>query len=490
MRLAAAAACIVAMRGSAVAQPAPAVTGNGSPIRPNIILILTDDEDRQAHAYMPRVRRLLHEQGTTFDQYFVTYALCCPSRASILRGQYPHNTGVVGNLPPTGGYARFVEKGDEVSTVATWLQGAGYYTSLIGKYLNGYDSGDARHVPPGWSDWHALVGRAKYVGYEMSVMGRLKKHGSSDEEYQTDVLRNLALSAMRKASERNRPLFLYLATAAPHLPAQPAPRHLQLFGDVHLPRGPSYDEADVSDKPPIIRDDPRVTAGDTARFGRIHRRRLQTLQAVDEAVEAVISALQASGQLDNTYIVYTSDNGWHMGEHRLHAGKNTAYEEDIRLPLVIRGPGVPAGQVITQMALNIDLAPTIAELAHVSSPDWVDGRSLVPLWKQPAPVSWRVSALVQRGSSSQTQADEGDEAGPAYGFHAVRTDRYTFVDWASDDRELYDLVTDAPELHNLVEHAEPRLVDALQDRVDQLARCKAAQCRTLEDLPLTDRDPP
>ncbi len=452
------------------------------PPRPNIILVVTDDEDLKAHASMQRVQRLLHDQGTTFNQYFVTYALCCPSRASILRGQYPHNTGVTGNLPPTGGYARFVQKNDEASTIATWLQDAGYYTSLIGKYLNGYDSGDARHVPPGWSDWHALVGRAKYVGFEMSVMGRLKKH--DPEDYQTDVLQGIALNAIQKATARNRPLFLYLATAAPHLPAQPAPRHQQLFADVHLPRGPAYDEADVADKPRIIRDDPRLTPDDAARFERIHRRRLQTLQAVDETVEAIVSALRSAGQLDNTYIVYTSDNGWHMGEHRLHAGKNTAYEEDIRLPLVIRGPGVPAGRVVSQIALNIDLAPTIAELAHVTPPDWVDGRSLVPLWNQPAPAAWRDSALVQRGSSSQTQADEGDEAGPAFGFHAVRTERYTFVDWASDDRELYDLVTDAAQLHNLVEHADPGLVDALQDRVDQLARCSGAQCRALEDRPI------
>jgi len=150
---------------------------------------------------------------------------------------------------------------------------------------------------------------------------------------------------------------------------------------------------------------------------------------------------------------------------------------------------VPAGKVASEMALNIDLAPTIAELAQVAIPDWVDGRSLVPLWKQPAPLSWRKSALVQRGSSSQTQADEGDEAGPAYGFRAVRTPRYTFVDWASDDRELYDLVTDVAELHNLVEHGDPGLVDSLQERVDELAQCMGAQCRALEDRPLAARLP-
>jgi arylsulfatase A-like enzyme len=480
--------CVLASGTHAFAEQASGSEAATSTTRPNIVVILTDDEDWKAHDYMPHTRRLLHEQGATFSQYVATYALCCPSRASILRGQYPQNTGVLGNLPPSGGFARFAELGDEASTVATWLQSAGYYTSLAGKYLNGYDRNSAGHLPPGWSDWHATLGHARYFGYDLAENGRIVHYGSGASEYQTDVLARIAVDAIRTAASRRQPLFLYVATAAPHLPAQPAPRHARLFEDVRLPMDASYDEQEVTDKPPIIRDNRHLTPADTQRFTRIYQRRLQALQAVDEAVEMIVGELARLGQLDNTYVIYTSDNGWHMGEHRLHAGKNTAYEEDIRLPLVIRGPGVPAGAVLSQLALNTDLAPTIAELAHVAAPDWVDGRSLVPLWSG-TPTAWRKCALIQRGSSNQTQADDGDEAGPAYGFHALRTDQYAYVEWLSGDRELYDLLADPAELHNLYRESDPDFISILQDRVNQLANCKGAQCRAFEDRPISHRAP-
>jgi arylsulfatase A-like enzyme len=473
-------------QGGAVSAGGETARAPASP-RPNVIVILTDDEDWKVHGYMPRTRRLLHEAGTTFSQYLVTYALCCPSRASLLRGQYPHNTGVVGNLLPDGGYLGFVEHGDESSTLATWLQSAGYYTVLAGKYLNGYDTYTGTRVPQGWSDWHALLGHVKYFDVPLSENGRIVRHGHHAREYQTDLLRSIALSAIDKAAQRKQPLFLYIAPSAPHLPAEPAPRHAHLFEDVSLPEGAAYDEDDVDDKPPMIRARGRLSPLDSLRFQQIYRHRLQAMQAVDEMVEAIVDKLQAAGELDNTYIVYTSDNGWHMGEHRLHAGKNTAYEEDIRLPLVIRGPGVPAGKIVPQLALNIDLAPTIAELAHVAAPSWVDGRSLVPLWSQAPPPTWRKCALVQRSSNTQTQSDDGDEAGPEWGFRALRTDQYTYVDWTSGDWELYDLLADPAELHNLVRETDPAFLGGLQQRVTELGTCKAAQCRTLEDRPIARR---
>jgi N-acetylglucosamine-6-sulfatase len=465
------------------AQPAP----------PNIILILTDDEDWKAHEYLPRVRRLLEERGATFNNYFVGYSLCCPSRASILRGQYPHNTGVLGNHPPDGGFERFYRQGLESSTLATWLHERGYYTALAGKYLNGYGSGTlaggAAHVPPGWTDWFGLAEPSGYFDYRISDGGRALMFGHADSDYLTDVLREHAIAVIRAAHAGHKPLFLYLAPKAPHLPAEPAPRHHDLFGNVELPRGASFDEDDVSDKPAPIRSRPRLSAIDLLKMQTIYRNRLQSLQSVDEMVEAIVDELGTLGELENTYILYTSDNGWHMGEHRLGRGKNTPYEEDIRVPLVIRGPGIAPGTVISQLALNSDLAPTIAELAGAKPPDFVDGRSLIPLWRGGAP-GWRSCLMVQRGANADVQADEGDELHSPWGFHALRTAQYKFTIWANGDRELYDLLADPAELRNLAGSADPVLMGRMTGRLEALAKCRGGECRRLENAPLLAPEPP
>lgn len=463
----------------------PTRPGAGPTVRPNIVVIVTDDEDWRAHEYMPRTRRLLDEQGATFSNYFVSYSLCCPSRASILRGQYPHNTGVLGNHPPDGGFDAFLAAGDESSTVATWLQGAGYYTAMVGKYLNGYGRsprGGAKHVPPGWSDWHALL-QEKYFDYAIGANGKAEHYGHEHRDYSTDVLRDLALRAVRTAASRNQPLFLYLAPKGPHLPADPAPRHAALFSDVEMPRGASFDEDDVSDKPEPVRERGRVSPFAAYYMEMIYRNRLRTMQSVDEMVEAVVDALRANGTLDRTYVFYSSDNGWHMGEHRLGPGKNTPYEEDIRVPLLVRGPGIEPGSVIPSMVANIDLAPTIAELAGVAPPPWVDGRSIVPLWKGHAR-NWRKCLLVQRGKNAELQADEGDDSHTPFGFHALRTEQYLYAQWSNGERELYDVLADPAELRNLSRSAEPGLVALLAGRMDALSACRGADCRRLESAPL------
>jgi arylsulfatase A-like enzyme len=454
---------------------------------PNIVLIVTDDEDWKAHEFMPQVRRLLEERGATFSNYFVGYSLCCPSRASILRGQYPHNTGVLGNHPPDGGFERFYRQGLESSTVATWLQQRGYYTALAGKYLNDYGSstvaGGAAHVPPGWSDWFGLVDPSQYFGYTISQGGREVKFGHSEPDYLTDVLREHAIAVIRKARAAKRPLFLYLAPKAPHLPAEPAPRHRDRFDHAELPHGAAFDEDDVSDKPAAIRARPRLSALDLLHMQAIYRKRLRSLQAVDEMVQAIVDELQAAGELDDTYILYTSDNGWHMGEHRLGPGKNTPYEEDIRVPLVIRGPGIAPGMVVADLALNSDLAPTIAELAGARAPGFVDGRSLAPLWRGER-TNRRNCLLVQRGANTGVQADEGDELHAPWGFHALRTPQYLFAVWSNGDRELYDVLADPAEMRNLAARADPVLVGHLAARLQALSECRGSECRRLENAPL------
>jgi arylsulfatase A-like enzyme len=461
--------------------PAPAAQA------PNIVLILTDDEDWKAHEYLPQVRRLLEERGATFSNYFVGYSLCCPSRSSILRGQYAHNTGVLGNHPPDGGFERFYRQGLEESTLATWLQQRGYYTALAGKYLNGYGSGKfaggVSHVPPGWTDWFGLVDPSSYFNYRISDDGRAVAFGHANADYLTDVLRRHAIAVIRAARTAHRPLFLYLAPKAPHLPAEPAPRHRDLFANAELPRGTAFDEDDVSDKPAPVRNRPHLGPFELLHMQTVYRNRLRSLQAVDEMVAAIVEELRATGELDNTYILYTSDNGWHMGEHRLGPGKNTPYEEDIRVPLVIRGPGIAPGTVISQLALNSDLAPTIAELAGAQVPAFVDGRSLTPLWRNP-PATWRQCLLVQRGTNSAAQADEGDELHAPWGFHALRTEQYLYAAWSNGDRELYDVLADPAELRNLAATADPVLLGEIAGRLDALATCRGEACRRLEDQAL------
>jgi arylsulfatase A-like enzyme len=293
--------------------------------------------------------------GSPFRQHFVSNALCCPSRATILRGQYGHNTGILTNSGPDGGFARFRALGREASTVATWLQAVGYRTGLIGKYLHGYQPGAAQ--PPGWSKW--AVGGEAYdqYNYDLNVDGHNEHHGATAADYLQDVLSTKAV-AFVKGSE---PFFLYLAPFSPHGPAPYAARHAAAFPGVTSPRDPTFNEPDVSQQPAWLQSQPLMSPAEVTGTNTVYRNRLRSMLAVDETVGAITAALQAAGRLDNTYIVFTSDNGFHLGQHRLDRGKQTQFGEDLHVPLLVRGPGVSVG-VVDAMTVNVDFAPTFAEL--------------------------------------------------------------------------------------------------------------------------------
>jgi arylsulfatase A-like enzyme len=462
------AALVLTIAGAAHAQP--------ESDRPNIVFVLSDDEDLGIHAYMPQVKALIEDQGVVFENFFATYPLCCPSRASILRGQYPHNTLVLGNLPPEGGFLTFRHLGLEASTIATWLQGAGYRTGLYGKYLNGYVETDA--PPPGWDEWHAANNDGYFnVNYKLNENGKVVAYGGAPEDYLTDVIARKAVAHIRRFAAEGRPFFLYVATFAPHSPYNPAPRHKGMFKDAKLPRPPSFNEDDVGDKPGFIQELPRLNEDQIAEIASHYRQRLECLQAVDELVETLVDTLNETDELDHTYIVYASDNGFHLGEHRMLEGKDTAYEEDIRVPLAIRGPGIPNGEKLTGMALNIDLAPTFADWAGVEPPDFVDGRSLLPLLEDPG-APWRRSFLIQR-----LGLETDERMKPANAF-AIRTQRYTYIAYNDGEREMYDLATDPDQLQSIEPTADQALIDALAVRLIKLRSCQGQQCRKLEDLPL------
>jgi N-acetylglucosamine-6-sulfatase len=445
--------------------------------RPNIVLVLTDDQDAASISYMPRLKAHLIDRGTSFGNYFVGVSLCCPSRASILRGQYAHNHQIWLNGGPSGGFRAFQARGHEDSTVATWLQAAGYRTAYAGKYLNGYrkalNSGSGinpLHVPPGWDEWYALVGERDF-DYMLNENGNLVAYGARPEDYLGDVLAGKATDSIRRAVSDTRPFFLHVAVSAPHAPSTPAPRHRDALPDLTPPRPPSFDEADVGDKPQFVRHRPNLDARTIAAIDQQYRKRVQSLLAVDEMIESIVETLRAAGALENTYIVFTSDNGYHSGEHRLPEGKETVYDETTRVPLILRGPGVPAGRVLDSLALNSDLAPTFAELAGALVPEFVDGRSLVPVLRGDPPADWRRAVLIQFYAPERRKK-------PSY--HALRTRDYLYVEYTSGERELYDVRADPYQLESLHATADAAVAGQLARWLGTLRTCVGASCRAAE----------
>jgi arylsulfatase A-like enzyme len=465
------------------------------PSQPNIVLVMTDDEDVAIHEFMPKTKALIEDQGTAFDNFFVSYPFCCPSRASILRGQYAHNTHIVGNEQPWGGFEKLRLLGLEESTVGTWLQDAGYHTAMIGKYINRYVP-ERDGVPPGWDDWYVGGNAHPSYDYTLNENGRTVAYGDEPEDYLNDVLTAKAVEVIENASASGRPFFVYVLPYTPHSPSAAAPRHEGMFANAKLPRTPAFDEADVSDKPAFIRSIPPLDQEQIARLEDEYRRRLASLQAIDDMVESIVDALQAAQALESTYVIYSSDNGFHLGEHRLPAGKDFPYEEDIRVPTVVRGPGVPKGQRIGAMVLNSDLAPTFAEIAGVTPPDFADGRSFLPLLESPDQ-PWRQSFLIERRQFEVQYVELAERLGTAGAgldqaaqLDGIRTPEWIYLEYGTGERELYDLARDPHQLDNVVETADPAIVAALAARLLELRTCAGAECRELEDLPLMDEGAP
>jgi arylsulfatase A-like enzyme len=505
-------------------KPAPSTGTPSSQVatQPNIVFILTDDLDYAAMAHMPQLKRLLTDQGTTLSNFLISMPLCCPSRATILRGQYGHNTQIMGNDLPFGGFPIFAQLGEEESTCATWLQEAGYRSMLAGKYLNAFPSNDdLMHIPSGWTEWYSPMQGEAYIQYDYTLNenGLQVVYGHEPEDYGTDVYAQKTLEFIQRSAQEGQPFFAHVSVYAPHWPTTPAPRHTGLFADAQAPRTPNFNEEDVSDKPSYIRDLPPLTEEDIARIDEEWRERLRSMQAVDEMIGSIIETLASTGQLDNTYIFFTSDNGYHFGSHRQLLGKTAPYEEEIRVTMVVRGPGVPAGRTLDHLTGNTDLAPTWAEIAGVAPPEFVDGRSLLPLlgdtppalsaWRQSfllehAPYEWTggtsgLAAAVPLGSTNTPPGlleppDPGDKyrsgtlaaimsGSEALPYRGIRTAAYLYVEYPTDERELYDLQNDPYQLENIVTTAEPKLVAELAQRLQELAGCSGEECRTIEDRP-------
>ncbi len=463
----------------------------------NVIFILTDDQAANELSVMPNVQTLIGAQGATFRRAYIPYPLCCPSRASLLSGQYMHNHQVRGNAPPNGGWEVFRPK--EADALPVWTHAAGYYNVHIGKYLNGYASGppDPLPVPEGWDEWYGKISEDPlYYNYQLieqtgpADTPELEFYGDQASEYQTDVFRDKAVDFVDGLTGSQTPFMMNLWFNSPHGPYYPAPRHLySQSSSPALPRVAAFNEKNISDKPKWLRKQARkrLKKGLRQAIASERRRRLEMLRSVDEAVGALVAELSDQGILDETYIVFASDNGFFRGEHRIVGGKYLAHDPSSKVPLMIRGPGIPAGSVSDELVSSLDITQTINEIATGSPNPALDGRSLIPYAQNNSLRSTRpilleadtgpgqgnagfdpqvassakasasrrvrkarlagrrgVKNLDQEKMATKTVAN-GNFA-PAY--RAIRTNRYLYILYANGQSELYDMKRDPGQKHS------------------------------------------
>lgn len=468
-------------RPEAVPRPDPSLASApgrvvaAPPDAPNVVVVVTDDQTLASlsRRTMPRVTRLLAEEGTRFRNAIVTTPLCCPARATFITGQYTHNNGVLSNRL---GYPALA---NPRNTLPLWLHRAGYTTVHLGKYLNKYEQtiGDLSEVATGWDEWHTLLAPRRYYDYALHVNGGSVDYGGAPEDHLTRVLNRRATRIVERLAPRERPFYLQLDHYAPHTgprkqggrcagAAVPEPGDLARFRDEPLPRPPSFDEADVTDKPSFVRARERLGRRAREELEVAYRCALASLAGVDRGVGSIYAALRRAGELENTAVVFTSDNGLFYGEHRVPGSKKLPYEEAIRVPLVLRVParfrgGEPPVRRVSEPVANIDIAPTILDLAGANpcKADGecrvMDGRSLLPLLG-PAPEWPRSRAIV-------VELNEGtSELRPTLpcSYSGVRVPGWIYVEYgsvpdpdtehceASGQRELYDLRRDPLELEN------------------------------------------
>ena len=460
--------------GTPPLQPAPIAPAHpAAQGSPNIVFILTDDLANNLVQFMPHVLAM-QKNGVTFTNYFVTDSLCCPSRSSIFTGRYPHDTGVFTNQGEDGGYGVFIARGNEQETFAVALARAGYRTAFLGKYLNGYQP----HQHPGGPGWHhwAVAGNGYLeFSYTFNRDGTLLPHGSKPEDYLTDVV---SADAVRFVKENAKaPFFIEIATFAPHAPYTPAPRDAGAFPGLRAPRGPAYNVTPTA-APRWLASHPPLKQEAMDAIDRDFRKRAQSVLAVDKMIGDLQAAVAEIGQQKNTYFVFSSDNGYHMGEYRLMPGKQTAYDTDINVPLVVTGPKIAGRRKAEEIVENIDLAPTFIQLAGGDQFLNVDGASLVPLLHGHSVQGWRTVALVEHHGPVRDVRDP-DLPAPRSGnpttYEAIRSRTALYVEYANGEREYHDLTSDPDELRNTFDSLSGDRKATLHKMLTDAANCHGAK---------------
>ncbi|KAK0407442.1 hypothetical protein QR680_019198 [Steinernema hermaphroditum] len=375
--------------------------------RPNIILFITDDQDIELGSmeFMPKTLKLLRSKGVEFKSGFVTTPICCPSRSTILSGLYVHNHHVLTNNHNCSGPEWRDVHEDRV--FGKYLHEAGYRTAYFGKYLNEYDGS---YVPPGWTEWMGLIRNSRFYNYTVNFNGQKIRHGFDYEsDYLTDLVANDTISFIERHMNEHpdEPFLTVLSFPAPHGPEDPAPQYSEMFGNVETHRTDSWNYAPNPDKQWLLQHTGKMEPVHVVFTDMLHRRRLQTLQSVDDAVQRVLNEVRLYNKLSNTYIIFTSDHGYHLGQYGLIKGKNMPYEFDIKVPFFMRGPGLPRNVSTFKPVSNVDIAPTILDMAGVPIPSHMDGRSILDVFSDvkgfkkrhnmTMEIEWRHTVLIERG---------------------------------------------------------------------------------------------
>jgi N-acetylglucosamine-6-sulfatase len=450
--------------------------------RPNIIFVLTDDQFPGTQNAMPALKGNITTKGVTFTSMTSTFPLCCPGRATIQRGQYAHNTRIYGNSRPLGGWAKFRNRGEQKSTIATWLNNANYQTGLFGKYMNNYRD---RGIPPGWDRWYAWNGRNE--GWD-SVNDQGQRHPLSRPEADSLVSKN-ALEFLGNRVDKAAPVFAFVNFGAEHEPYYHAKIDDDKFKGAGVPRNASFNEDNVSDKPSQIRSLPKLSGSQISELDRGYRNGLRSLMRVDRFVGNASVLLRRKGEMDDTYFVFYSDNGDHFGQHRLPHGKLQPYKEDTGFPLIVRGPGIPRGVRSNKLLGNHDIAPTLARMGGANVPAFVDGRSFLGLAKNPS-VPWSRSAVLSERENNDS---------PPHKWDMLRMGGRVYTRHEGGNKEYYDLAKDPLQLHNALgagdtTYLPPDTVirDYYEQRLHALTTCSghagAGSCVEAEDAPLLPVD--
>jgi N-acetylglucosamine-6-sulfatase len=497
-------ACLASLALLARGEPSHAASS-----KPNIIMFTTDDQTVRDLAAMPKTDALIAAQGANFLHAYVSMSLCCPSRITVQTGEYAHNHHVMGNTPPQGGYSVFNDK----NALPVWLQQAGYRTIHIGKMPNGFGTDtNETYVPPGWGPFNGGSGRGEfyafikppsaYTDFALDENGVLKQYTADD--YQTTVYGDLAVDRIDQhfTNHSNDPLYMQVQFFAPHDPATPETKYQNAFATTPLPIDASFNEKNVKDKPGWIRKISRFGPGLIAKIQTRYQHRLETLLSVDDQIQRIVNELSAKGQLANTYLIFTSDNGFMQGQHRLHQGKFAPYEPSIQVPLLISGPGIPPGAQPRALVWNGDITATILKMADAQPGLPQDGRSLLPYARDPSLRSFRpilietgppgstnepgtpVSAASKRVHFStyvknldQDHTAQIARAIVAPRYRAIRTGRYLLVKYSDGSRELYDLKRDPLELRSMYKDSRYFPVRKyLLKKLKALVLCQGADC--------------